>query len=148
MCLATCISSCDVWVLSSKKIIIGKSSVCYFKFINWFEWVFNKRVAAQSQKNQLKVYVISNKLNTHLTSPSKHEMFSRRNFIYFFLVHSLSSAIWKSVFMILIYNFFLIFVLNLLKSLLVTLTLKFKSILRRFWKDCFINCFYLRFIYK
>lgn len=64
MCLATCIGSCDVWVLSSKKIIIGKSSVCYFKFINWFEWVFNKRVAAQSQKNQLKVYVISNKLYT------------------------------------------------------------------------------------
>lgn len=43
--------------------------------------------------------------------------------------------------MILIYNFFLIFVLNLLKSLSVTLTFKFKSIMRRFGKIVLLIAF-------
>lgn len=60
----------------------------------------------------------------------------------FYLVHSLSIVIFRSVFMILMYNFFIKWFINLLKSLLETLTLKTLSIMRRFCLRS-IECIYV-----
>lgn len=56
--------------------------------------------------------------------PKKIDLLSKRNIIEYYLVHFLSIVILKSVFVVLMYNFFEKYLISVFKSLLEILTLK------------------------
>lgn len=61
---------------------------------------------------------------TRLNLPRKIDLLSKRNIIEYYLVHSLSIVILKSVFVVLMYNFFEKYLISVFKSLLEILTIK------------------------
>lgn len=84
--------------------------------------------------------------------PKKIDLLSKRNIIEYYLVHFLSIVILKSVFVVLMYNFFEKYLISVFKSLLEILTLKIpvnneatlkRSIMSIIWRQLNVFTFYL-----